>query len=95
MGKSTNRQYTLEFKEQAVELAQRIGLTRAAEKLGVSVGNVQRWKAKVENEEVPSKKVKVDLEEENRRLHAEVVELKKINHILKSAAAFFSRDHLK
>ncbi len=95
MGKSTNRQYTLEFKEQAVELAQRIGITRASEKLGVNMANVQRWKSKAEKEETPSKKVKVDLEEENRRLHAEVVELKKINHILKSAAAFFSRDHLK
>jgi transposase-like protein len=33
--------------------------------------------------------------EELLRLRKEVSELKKVNHILKSAAAFFSQDHLK
>ena len=94
MGKRTNREYTLEFKQQAVELAIEIGCTRAADKLGINVANVQRWKSKSE-EKKTIKKVKVDYEEENRRLHAEVAELKKVNHILKAAAAFFSRDHLK
>ena len=46
-------------------------------------------------EEKNTKKVKVNYEEENRRLQAENAELKKVNHILKAAAAFFSRDHLK
>jgi len=35
------------------------------------------------------------LVEENRRLQRELAEQKKINHILKAAAAFFSQDHLK
>lgn len=95
MGKSTSRQYTLEFKQQVVELAQRVGISRAAEKLGVHVANVRRWKSKEKKEGVSSKKVKVNLEEENRRLANENADLKKVNHILKAAAAFFSRDHLK
>ena len=34
-------------------------------------------------------------QEEIKRLRTEVTELKKVNHILKAAAAFFSQDHLK
>ena len=34
-------------------------------------------------------------EEELKRLRKEVEELKKVNYILKRAAAFFSQDHLK
>ena len=37
----------------------------------------------------------VSLNDEVRRLQREVAELKKVNHILKAAAAFFSQDHLK
>jgi len=95
MGKRTNRDYTLEFKHQAVELACEIGCTRASKQLGINVANIQRWKSKSEESKKSTKKVKVDYEEETRRLHAENAELKKVNHILKAAAAFFSRDHLK
>lgn len=77
------------------ELAIRIGCTRAAEQLGVSVANVQRWKSNLENKEPSSKKEKESLEEINRRLQKKNDELKKANYILKRAAAFFSQDHLK
>lgn len=95
MGKRTVRKYTSEFKQEAAELAIRIGATRAAEQLGVIVGNVQRWKQKVEDVGPQAKKEKVNLEDENRRLQKENEELKKVNQILKRAAAFFSQDHLK
>jgi transposase len=95
MGKRTKRQYTLEFKQQAAELANRIGVSRAARQLGVCMGNVQSWKTKADNQEPQSKKEKINLEEENRRLQKENDELKKVNYILKRAAAFFSQDHLK
>jgi len=35
------------------------------------------------------------MQEELRRLRKEVSELKQVNILLKSAAAFFSQDHLK
>jgi len=95
MGKRVTRQYTSEFRQQAAELAIRIGTTRAAKQLGVSVANVHGWKSKADNKEPQSKKDKVNLEEENRRLQRENDELKKVVHILKRAAAFFSQDHLK
>ncbi len=95
MGKKQNREYTLEFKQQAAELATRIGSSNAARQLGVPMQSVHSWKQNLKNKEPQSKKVKIDLQEENRRLEKENSELKKVNHILKMAAAFFSKDHLK
>ena len=57
--------------------------------------NIDRWKKLNDNQEPQSKKEKVNLEEENRRLVKENKELKDVNYILKKAAAFFSQDHLK
>lgn len=94
MGKMTKRHYTSEYKQQAVELANKIGVSRTARQLGVGVSTVHSWK-KDANKDQPSKKMEINLQEENRRLHKENEELKKVNYILKRAAAFFSQDHLK
>jgi transposase len=95
MGRRTRPVYTSEFKQQAAELANRIGSSKAADQLGVQVQNVQRWKKNADDLEPQTKKEKVNLEAENRRLTKELEEQKKINQILKKAAAFFSQDHLK
>jgi transposase len=95
MGKRSNRVYTQEFKKQAATLAIEMGATRAAKQLGVPMSVVAKWKkSELENRPRPSN-LKADLEAENKRLLAENAEQKKIITILKSAAAFFSRDHLK
>ena len=73
----------------------RIGIGRAAEQLGVCMANVQRWKSDAKDGKPQPKKIQGNLEEENRLLQKENDELKKINQILKRAAAFFSQDHLK
>lgn len=94
MSKKAKRHFTSEFKQQASDLASRIGVNRAARQLGINVSNVQRWKSKG----VGRPKVRAEdlnLQEENRRLQKEVDELRKVNMILKRAAAFFSQDHLK
>jgi len=95
MGKSKPRRYTLEFKQQAVELAKRIGTSPAARQLGVPVQSLHSWKTKANEQGLISNAKKVDLDAENRQLRKEVEELKKVNQILKKAAAFFSQDHLK
>jgi len=95
MGKIGQRRYTSEFKQQTAELANRIGSSKAAEQLGVNVQNVKRWKDLADENQPQSKKEKVNLEAEVRRLNKELDEQKKINQILKKAAAFFSQDHLK
>ena len=92
MSKSSKRRYTMEFKQQAVALAERVGIAKAGEQLGLNPANIRRWKAK---SSIQSQSSMIGLEEENRRLQKEVKELKDVNHILKRAAAFFSQDHLK
>ena len=93
MGKRNKRVYTLEFKQQAADLASRIGTGQAAIQLGVNVANVNRWKK--QKNKIPIPKTEETPEQENLRLKKENEELKKVNYILKKAAAFFSQDHLK
>lgn len=95
MAKRLTRKYTLEFKQQAAELAIRIGIGRAARQLGVPVSSINEWKQNADKGKPQSKKSLLTLEEENRLLVKENEELKKVNYILKKAAAFFSQDHLK
>lgn len=91
-----HKKYTDEFKQQAVELAQSLGsIMEASRQLGISDSCIHQWKEKLRKENDPAAAVKQLESEELKRLRKENAELKKINHILKSAAAFFSQDHLK
>ena len=90
----TKKVYSLEFKQQAVELAVSLGnYAQAARQLGVSDSVLYTWRAQFG--EAPKAKVLSAPEEEIQRLKKENAELKKVNHILKAAAAFFSQDQLK
>ncbi|MBL7554333.1 MAG: transposase [Bdellovibrionaceae bacterium] len=102
---SKGRHYTPEFKEQSVRLAEELGSAKkAAEQLGIPEANIHNWRVKMINNtlkstsakvSVESKSVKISEDEEIKRLRKENEELKKVNYILKKAAAFFSQDHLK
>ncbi len=90
--------YTIEFKRQALELAASLGnANRAALQLGISSSCIYQWQSKAEKilGSSESRPPAQSEQEELQRLRREVTELKKVNHILKSAAAFFSQDHLK
>lgn len=96
MAKKPNRKYSEEFKRQAVQLSYELGPTRAAKQLGISGVNVSKWRAKESKELVVDEKVKMESQEQEiKRLRKENDELKKVNYILKRAAAFFSQDQLK
>jgi len=84
--------YTKEFKEQAVVLAKELGsFSKAAEQLGLPASNIHTWEKRLEYKT----NTQTESELEIKRLRKENLELKKVNSILKSAAAFFSQDHLK
>lgn len=93
------RRYTDDFKHRALALAKDIGISEAARKLGISSGNIYNWQKKLLSLGKVSKlgaSTPVESSDELiRRLQKENSDLKKANIILKSAAAFFSQDHLK
>ena len=90
-----SRKYTVEFKQQAVDLAKSLGCTKkAADQLGISDVNIHVWKKKLMGLDSSESQQESPLDE-LKRLRRENAEQKKVIHILKSAAAFFSQDHLK
>jgi hypothetical protein len=90
------RTFTPEFKSQAVQLARDLGSpTEAGRQLGVSESVIRVWIRKsAEVTAIQSQEPGFSVEE-FRRIQKENEKLKKVNQILKSAAAFFSQDHLK
>lgn len=90
------RTFTKEFKQQAVELAASLGNTQeAARQLGVLDSNIHGWKKAGSPFKDGGTLNLLDEREELKRLRRETAEQKKVIHILKAAAAFFSQDHLK
>jgi transposase len=97
LGRKKSRKYTDEFKRQAVQLAEELGsVTKAAKQLGVAHANLHNWRTKLRsgNTSHSNSSALLDSEEENKRLKKEIAELKKVNYILKAAAAVFSQGHL-
>lgn len=98
MEKRIRRTHTPEFKAQAVMLAKDLeSASKAAAELGIHESLIRVWSKKFSGHGATKSEIvsAQSLEEENRQLRKELAEQKKINHILKTAAAFFSQDHLK
>jgi transposase len=98
MERREKKSYTQEFKIQALELAQQMGnFAGAARQLGISDSLLYSWKEKYQIDSSGQKRAALSVAEaeECRRLRKENEELKKVNYILKRAAAFFSQDLLK
>ncbi len=94
------QKYTNEFKLQALKLADELGsVAEATKQLGLKDNAIYNWKIKFKYEFQNSKSKPAAAtspeSEEVKRLRKENEELKKVNYILKRAAAFFSQDHLK
>ncbi len=103
MGKKetiANRQYTTEFKLEAVRLAESIGGNPAAERLGVPQSTMDHWvrqdKAgklvEVASGTTPTRRPLTELEAENARLRRELASAKLDLEIVKKAAAYFAKE---
>ena len=91
----TRKTYTPEFKLQAVKmvLEQKLSVAEVARRLGVSQNLLHTWKKAVlegGTNAFPGSGHLTPLEEENRRLRAEVKRLEAERDILKKATAFFA-----
>lgn len=95
-----NRQYTDEFKHQAVMLAESVGGNQAAKRLGIPDSSIWNWirlsrqgKLKAaDGRATPAKRSVTELEAENSRLRRELANAKVDLEIVKKAAAYFAKE---
>jgi len=87
------KQYTKEFKEEAVALVteQSYSVPEAAKSLGVNPNLLYRWKDKAEEKQAGTA-ISEDERVELKKLRKEVKELRMEKEILKKASAFFAKE---
>ena len=91
--KRTYKQYSKEYKEEAVALVREQGYSvpEAAKSLGLANNMLYRWKEQIESQ-LEGKTLSVDEREELKRLRKENKNLRMEKEILKKASAFFARE---
>ncbi len=91
--KRTYKQYSKEYKEEAVALVPEQGYSvpEAAKSLGIASNILYRWKSKIESQP-EGKSLSVDEREELKRLRKEVKNLRLEKEILKKSSAFFAKE---
>ena len=95
-----NRQYTDEFKVEAVRLGDSIGKSQAAKRLGIPDSSLWNWiklnragKLKAaDGVAVSVKRSVTEVEAENSRLRRELASAKLDLEIVKKAAAYFAKE---
>ena len=95
-----NRQYTDEFKVEAVRLANSIGGNRAAKRLDIPESSLWNWiklgragkLAAAQTGATPVKRSVTELEAENGRLRRELANARLDLDIVKKAAAYFAKE---
>ncbi len=97
MSKQKRRQYTEEFRQDAVRLVTEQGYkaSEAARSLGINVGVLRRWMAKYAADSAVTPEQKAALSAEQRRikdLEKQVKRLQMEREILKKATAFFVKE---
>lgn len=88
--KAKKRVYTQEFKEQAVKLSYELGVEKAAEKLDVPYGNINRWRHCSKTGITQKSKDHLALQKEIKDLKLKLAKEKEIVEMLKKSTAFFS-----
>jgi len=93
MAKKKRRNYTKEFKEEAVRLITEEGYSyaEAGRNLGVNPNLLSRWKREFEGVEIDPGSAAA-IQAELKRLRKENKRLKLEREILKKAAAFFAKE---
>ncbi len=93
--KRERRQFSLEFKKEALELAKKVGNSQAARDLELSESQIRAWRT-IFNPASSASETKSysELENEIKRLNKENNYLREINKVLKKSTATFSVDHL-
>ena len=93
------RQYTDEFRVEAVRLSESVGVSTAAKRLGIPDGSLRNWikrsrtgKFVTTERPAPIKRSLADVEAENCRLRRELESARLDLEIVKKAAAYFAKE---
>ena len=91
--KRTYKQYTKEYKEEAVALVREQGYSvpEAAKSLGIANNMLYRWKEQIEAQ-LEGKTLTTDERNELKQLRKENKNLRMEKEILKKASAFFAKE---
>ncbi len=91
--KRTYKQYSKEYKEEAVALVRDQGYSvpEAAKSLGIASNILYRWRDKIDSQ-LEGRLLSVDEREELKRLRKENKNLRMEKDILKKASAFFAKE---
>ena len=88
------RQFSPEFKQSAINLAEKIGISATAEKLGIHANSLHRWKSKKGFSIEKSQDILL-LQNKIKSLKKELSEEKAVVEFLKKTIAFFSKESKK
>ena len=91
--KKTRTQYSQNYKDDALTLAERVGFSKAATQLGILESQLYYWKNKLRQQQSSSEREQL-LADENARLKRLLAEQAEELAIVKKAAAYFAK-HLK
>jgi transposase len=91
--KKDKKNYSDEFRVEAVKLASRIGNLKAADELGVHVTSIRKWRSSTEVSTNSGQSLS-EIEKENKKLRKENEYLREINKVLKKSTAIFSQDQI-
>lgn len=91
--KKTRIQHSQTYKDEALALADRLGMSKAAEQLGLHASQLYGWKSK-KHQAKDNTEREQSLAEENARLKRQLAEQAEELAIVKKAAAYFAK-HLK
>ena len=91
MTKAVRKQYSPEFKEEALKLAELVGPTQAAKQLGIKDSQIYAWWSAVQRKANTSEK-EVELATENAKLKRQLAAQAEEIEILKKAAVYFAKN---
>ena len=89
------RKYPADFKQDAVKMAEKIGVSEASAQLGVPLSTLQRWKYKRNKLPVEKSTDILRLQLEIKSLKKKLTEKEALIEMLKKVTIFFSRENEK
>lgn len=95
--KKTIKQFSSEFKQEAVNRSYETGIKKASEELAVGYSTLTRWRKEftaTKSKNNNSKPSYEDLEKEVKKLKKEMAYVEEINRILKKSTAIFSNSQI-